>query len=60
MLVHGGRTLESDGELGRIQKEAIRAYLKYKCLQMLRKNTETPSMEIWPKHQELNPHDSEF
>ena len=24
------------------------------------KNTETPSMESWPEHQELNPDDSEF
>jgi hypothetical protein len=60
LLLHGGRTLESDSELGRIQKEIIMAYLRYICLQILRKNTETPSRERWPKHQELNPHDSEY
>jgi len=42
MLLHGKRTLESDGELGRIQKEAIMAYLRYNCLQILRKKTHKP------------------
>jgi len=42
MLLHGGRTLESDGELGRIQKEAIMAYLRYNCLQILRKKHRNP------------------
>jgi hypothetical protein len=60
VLLHGGRTLESDGELGRIQKETIMACLRYICHQILRKNIETPSMKSWPKNQELNPDDSEF
>jgi len=42
MLLHGKRTLESDGELGRIQKEAIMAYLRYNCLQILRGKTQKP------------------
>jgi len=42
MLLHGGKTLESDGELEKIQKEAIMAYLRYNCLQILRKKHRNP------------------
>jgi len=42
VLLHGGKTLESDGELGMIQKEATMAYLRCMCLQILRKKTQKP------------------
>jgi hypothetical protein len=42
MLLHGGRALESDGELGRIEKEGIMTFLRYICHQILRKKHRNP------------------